>query len=89
MTLSEIDKYFRGLMEIDELARIDVSMNGIQVGAGGGDSDSVEIKKAAFSVDACIESFERAAEAELICCLFITVCSGGVRFRLTALIIED
>ena len=48
-------------MEIDSLARTDVSMNGIQVGSGSGDPSDVEIKKAAFAVDACMETFERAA----------------------------
>ncbi|HAK45424.1 MAG TPA: Nif3-like dinuclear metal center hexameric protein [Spirochaeta sp.] len=63
MKLSEIDAYYRGLMQIDELERIDVSMNGIQVAAGEGEPAGVEIGRIAFAVDACMESFERAAEA--------------------------
>ena len=63
MNLSEIDAYFRGLMRIDELERTDVSMNGIQIAAGDGDPKTVEIRTAAFAVDACMESFERAVEA--------------------------
>ncbi|MDC7226465.1 MAG: Nif3-like dinuclear metal center hexameric protein [Spirochaetales bacterium] len=62
MKLSEIDKYYRGLMQIDELVRTDVSMNGIQVSAGNGNADECEIGKIAFAVDACMESFERAAD---------------------------
>ncbi len=62
MLLSGIDRYFRGLMEIDRLEKTDISMNGIQVGAGNGNADNVEVKKAAFAVDACMETFERAAE---------------------------
>ena len=48
-------------MQIGELEKIDISMNGIQVAAGGGDPSGVEIKKIAFAVDACLESFELAA----------------------------
>ncbi len=62
MLLSELDKYFRGLMEIDQLSRVDASMNGIQVCSNDGEASSVEIKKAAFAVDACMESFERVKE---------------------------
>ena len=63
MLLSEIDSYFKGLLDIEKLAGTDASMNGIQVGAGDGDSSTVEINKIAFAVDACMASFERAAEA--------------------------
>jgi dinuclear metal center YbgI/SA1388 family protein len=49
-------------MRIEELKRIDISMNGIQVSAGGGESSSIDVAKIAFAVDACMETFERAAE---------------------------
>lgn len=62
MLLSEIDGYFRGLMRIDELSRTDISMNGIQISAGDGDPSVVNVKKAAFAVDACMETFARAVE---------------------------
>ena len=62
MLLSELDEYYRGLMQIAELEKTDVSMNGIQVASGDGDPAGVEIKKIAFAVDACMESFELAAE---------------------------
>ena len=55
MRLHELDKYFRGLMAIDELSGVDNSLNGIQVGR-----PDMEIRKAAFAVDACMETFERA-----------------------------
>ncbi|MBI9107726.1 MAG: Nif3-like dinuclear metal center hexameric protein [Spirochaetales bacterium] len=61
MRLNEIDSYFRKNLKIDELSAIDISMNGIQVGAA--DSADFDVKKIAFAVDACMESFERAAEA--------------------------
>ena len=63
MLLSEIDSYFRGLMDIDQLARTDVSMNGIQVSAENGNPSGVEIRRIAFAVDACMETFERAFHA--------------------------
>lgn len=62
MTLLDVDSYFKGLMKIDELSDLDVSMNGIQVSSGDGEPSNVEIKKIAFAVDASLESFERAVE---------------------------
>ena len=58
MRLLELDHYFRGLMAIDEMSRVDNSLNGIQVG-----QPDMEIRKAAFAVDACLEAFERATDA--------------------------
>lgn len=57
MLLKELDQYFRGYLAIDDMAGIDPSMNGVQVGR----SDT-PITKAAFAVDACLETFERAHE---------------------------
>ncbi len=57
MRLSKLDKYLRGVMEIDTLEKVDKSLNGVQVG----DLDA-EIKRVAFAVDACMETFRRAAD---------------------------
>lgn len=57
MRLSELDRYFRELMEIDALERVDKSLNGVQVG-----ELNAEIKRVAFAVDACMETFTRAVD---------------------------
>lgn len=56
MLLKELDTYFREIMDIDDLVRVDNSLNGIQVGRL-----DAEITKVAFAVDACMETFERVA----------------------------
>jgi dinuclear metal center YbgI/SA1388 family protein len=56
MLLEELDNYFRNLLQIDELAGTDASLNGIQVGNSGKD-----IRKIAFGVDACMDTFQQAA----------------------------
>ena len=56
MTSRDLDRYFRSLLDIDGFASSDSSLNGLQV-----DNDGAEIRKVAFAVDACLESFERAA----------------------------
>ncbi len=61
MTLAELDRYFRDNLKIEEVGSRDISLNGIQVTSGTGEPENAEIKKAAFAVDACMESFERAA----------------------------
>lgn len=58
MTTSELDTYFRSILDIDGFAAVDVSMNGLQV-----DNDGAPIEKVAFAVDACEETFRRAADA--------------------------
>jgi len=58
MDLSEFDVWCRSLLEIEALASLDDSLNGVQVGRSGG-----RIEQVAFAVDACAESFRRAAEA--------------------------
>ncbi|MDC7124790.1 MAG: Nif3-like dinuclear metal center hexameric protein [Spirochaetales bacterium] len=63
MKLSELDAYFRSIMKIDELDGKDISLNGIQVSAIEGRSEEIEINKIAFAVDACLETFERAADS--------------------------
>jgi len=57
MTFNEIDAYFRSIMIIDQLAGIDSSQNGIQV-----ERENRSVKKIAFTVDACLETFRRSAE---------------------------
>jgi dinuclear metal center YbgI/SA1388 family protein len=58
MNLRAFDRWCRGLLEIDELAKVDSSLNGVQVGRGDG-----EIGLVAFAVDACAETIRRAAAA--------------------------
>jgi dinuclear metal center YbgI/SA1388 family protein len=58
MDLRRFDRWCRDLLDLDSLARIDDSHNGVQVGRSGG-----EIKLVAFAVDACAETIRRAAEA--------------------------
>ena len=57
MLLGELDHYFRNILAIDEMSQTDNSMNGIQVG-----QKDQEVHRVAFAVDACVESFRRAAE---------------------------
>jgi dinuclear metal center YbgI/SA1388 family protein len=57
MRLQELDEYFKGLLQIDALAGIDSSLNGVQVG-----DLSSDIKRVAFAVDACMETFKRAVD---------------------------
>jgi dinuclear metal center YbgI/SA1388 family protein len=59
MTIRDFDVWCKAFLEIDALASIDDSVNGIQVGGGG---DSI-LGKVAFAVDASHESIRRAAEA--------------------------
>lgn len=56
MRLCEIDKWIRRQLPIDDMARKDASLNGIQVGQADQD-----VKTVAFAVDACRETFRRAA----------------------------
>jgi dinuclear metal center YbgI/SA1388 family protein len=57
MNIKEIDSYFRSLLPIDDMERTDISLNGLQVSNKSG-----EVRKAAFAVDASMESFKRAAQ---------------------------
>jgi dinuclear metal center YbgI/SA1388 family protein len=57
MLVQELDGYFRSVFRIDDLARVDSSLNGLQVGRVG-----PKIEKIAFLVDACMEGFLLAAE---------------------------
>lgn len=58
MDLRDFDAWLRSLLEIEALARVDDSLNGIQVGRSGGPIDAV-----AFAVDASMETMRRAADA--------------------------
>ncbi len=55
MQLSEFDYWARGRLEFGETDGIDASLNGIQVG-----NPDMEIRRMAFAVDACMDSFHRA-----------------------------
>jgi dinuclear metal center YbgI/SA1388 family protein len=55
MTTAKLDAFFSELLDIPALQGIDPSLNGLQV-----DNDGGEIRKAAFAVDASLESFRRA-----------------------------
>ena len=55
MTVEELDTYFRSILAIDDLAKTDSSLNGLQVGV-----KSHSVRKVAFAVDACMRTFEAA-----------------------------
>ncbi|GHV86162.1 GTP cyclohydrolase 1 type 2 [Spirochaetia bacterium] len=55
---ASLDTFFKSLLNIEEFASIDSSMNGIQV-----DNNGAEIQKIVFAVDASLESFKRCASA--------------------------
>ncbi|GMO50330.1 MAG: Nif3-like dinuclear metal center hexameric protein [Termitinemataceae bacterium] len=57
ITTQSLNAYFRQLLNIDYFAKTDISMNGLQV-----DNDGSAIKKVAFAVDACMETFKAAKE---------------------------
>lgn len=57
MRLQEFDTLIRQALDLDGFAGTDVALNGLQV---ANQKDRVE--KAAFAVDACLESISRAAE---------------------------
>jgi len=56
MLLKELDSYFRDFLRIGDLSDLDYSLNGLQI-----ERQKKEIEKAAFAVDACMETFRRAA----------------------------
>ncbi len=64
MTLNTIVQFLDSVLPIEDVARIDYSLNGLQVGRS-----DLQVKKAAFAVDACMAAFTRAAEegADLLC----------------------
>ncbi|MDR2808606.1 MAG: Nif3-like dinuclear metal center hexameric protein [Spirochaetaceae bacterium] len=58
MTVHDLDGFFRSLLDIDGFSATDRSLNGLQVGNNG-----EPVQKIAFAVDACLESFKKAADA--------------------------
>jgi dinuclear metal center YbgI/SA1388 family protein len=56
MLLPDFDRYFKELLPIADLKTADSSYNGLQV-----TRENSSIQKTAFAVDACMESFKRAA----------------------------
>jgi dinuclear metal center YbgI/SA1388 family protein len=63
MTIAEFDKWVRSILNIEEMAGKDFSLNGLQVG-----DSTREIKKIAFAVDGVKAVFEEAAreKADLV-----------------------
>jgi dinuclear metal center YbgI/SA1388 family protein len=57
MLVSELDDYFRSILDIDELRGVDASLNGVQVG-----DLSAEVRHIAFAVDAALETLRRARD---------------------------
>jgi dinuclear metal center YbgI/SA1388 family protein len=57
-TSGELDRFFRGLLDLEGLAGADSSLNGLQVDNGGGGITTI-----AFGVDGSLETFKRAAAA--------------------------
>lgn len=59
MTLNELDLYFRSFLDLEKYSD-DSSRNGIQV--ENSNPETKEIKKVAFSVDACLETIQKAIQ---------------------------
>jgi dinuclear metal center YbgI/SA1388 family protein len=57
MRLNEFDTLIRDLLDLDGFGGTDVALNGLQVA-----NDRQNVEKAAFAVDACLDSIRRAAE---------------------------
>ena len=57
MHLKDFDTLIREVLDLDEFSGADVALNGLQVA-----NDKQSVEKAAFAVDACLESIRRAAE---------------------------
>ena len=57
MQLQELDSHLRAWLPLAEFEAIDPSLNGLQVGRR-----NPEVRHVAVAVDACLESFRRAAE---------------------------
>jgi dinuclear metal center YbgI/SA1388 family protein len=58
ISVPRLDAWIRSLLDLKGFVDIDPSLNGIQV-----DNDGSPVKKIAFAVDACLETFQRAAAA--------------------------
>ncbi len=57
MKTKDFDRYIRRTLDLETFQNMDSSLNGLQV-----DNSGKEITKAAFAVDACLETIERAAQ---------------------------
>ncbi|UCF97822.1 MAG: Nif3-like dinuclear metal center hexameric protein [Spirochaetaceae bacterium] len=57
MLLEEFDTLIQRLLSLEEFAGTDMALNGLQVS-----NSEASVEKAAFAVDACLESIRRAAE---------------------------
>jgi dinuclear metal center YbgI/SA1388 family protein len=57
MTLGDLDKYFRSILDMEGYASADAALNGLQAG-----DKSREARRVAFAADACMETFRRAVE---------------------------
>jgi len=60
MNQAELDSWCRSIFEIEALAGVDDSLNGVQVSRS---SPAAPLETVAFAVDACAESIRRAAAA--------------------------
>ena len=56
MKTRQLDAFFRDVLKLDDFTAVDSSLNGLQV-----DNDGADVLKIAFAVDACLETFKRAA----------------------------
>jgi dinuclear metal center YbgI/SA1388 family protein len=56
MTLEELDRWLSSFLDLASFAGVDPCQNGLQVARSPG-----EVRKVAFAVDACMESFHRAS----------------------------
>jgi dinuclear metal center YbgI/SA1388 family protein len=56
MTVTDLDRYLRSILPLDEFTRIDSSRNGLQV-----DRRNQTVRRVAFAVDAAYDVFEAAA----------------------------
>jgi dinuclear metal center YbgI/SA1388 family protein len=58
MNMKELTLWLGEYLKLEDFRSADISLNGLQIGRRG-----EEIHKAAFAVDACLESLQRAADA--------------------------
>lgn len=57
MTVRELELYLNTVLNVDQFRNVDSGLNGLQLGSG-----SRPVQKVAFAVDACMASFECAAD---------------------------
>ncbi len=57
MDIFEFDRFVREILDIDRIDPSDIALNGLQVAR-----KKRELKRIAFAVDACMESFKRAVQ---------------------------